>query len=92
MFLVLNNLRLRPNSENIFLPALMLIKSMIIFNKWNFFQEENLPDISVWQLVKFNSKEWLALSIGILMCAITGLTMPLFSVFYSQIFIVSQLE
>lgn len=53
----------------------------------NMSNEQDLPQVSVWQLVKFNSKEWLRLTVGIIACAVTGVVMPIFSIFYTEMFV-----
>lgn len=43
----------------------------------------------MWRLLKLNSPEWKALSIGFFGCVCTGVIMPTFAIFYGEIFGVS---
>ena len=46
----------------------------------------------MWRLLKLNSPEWKALSLGFFGCICTGAIMPVFSVFYGEVFHVSSVE
>lgn len=41
------------------------------------------------ELLKFNGREWPWLLMGFTGCALTGAIMPVFAVFYGQVFAVS---
>lgn len=48
---------------------------------------DELPHVGMWQMIKFNSKEWFTLSMGIIACAIYGSVVPSFSILYTQMFV-----
>jgi ABC-type multidrug transport system fused ATPase/permease subunit len=47
---------------------------------------------TMWRLLKLNSPEWKSLSLGILACACTGAIMPVFAIFYGEMFDTFQLS
>ncbi|XP_025418287.1 multidrug resistance protein 1-like [Sipha flava] len=49
-------------------------------------QKNEFDEIGMKELLKFNSKEWPWLVIGFTGCALTGAIMPVFAVFYGQVF------
>lgn len=46
----------------------------------------------MWRLLKLNSPEWKTLSLGIFGCMCTGAIMPVFAIFYGEMFDVSCIE
>jgi hypothetical protein len=46
----------------------------------------------MWRLLKLNSPEWKALSLGFFGCVCTGAIMPVFAIFYGEMFDVSYIE
>jgi hypothetical protein len=46
----------------------------------------------MWRLLKLNSPEWKALSLGFFSCMCTGVVMPVFAIFYGEMFNVSCIE
>lgn len=48
-----------------------------------------MPKVTIYQLLKMNSKEWSKFIIGIVNGVFCGVMMPIFTVLYSEIFKVS---
>jgi len=46
----------------------------------------------MWRLLKLNSPEWKNLSLGILTCVCTGAIVPVFAIFYGEMYDVSCIE
>jgi hypothetical protein len=46
----------------------------------------------MWRLLKLNSPEWKALSLGLFGFMCTGAIMPVFAIFYGEMFNVSSIE
>lgn len=46
----------------------------------------------MWRLLKLNSPEWKALSLGFFGCMCTGAIMPMFAIFYGEMFNVSYVK
>jgi hypothetical protein len=46
----------------------------------------------MWRLLKLNSPEWKALSLGLFGCMCIGAIMPVFAIFYGEMFDVSCIE
>ena len=47
-------------------------------------EDEDLPKVSFWELLKLNKEDWYLLLIGIVMSALVGSAFPLVSLLFSE--------
>ena len=47
-------------------------------------EDEDLPKVSFWELLKLNKEDWYLLLIGITMSALVGSMFPLVSILFSE--------
>lgn len=84
--------RISPKSRNRIPSVSSSIEQLTLAVEENFCHGAEGDASPMWRLLKLNSPEWKALSLGFFGCVCTGAIMPIFAIFYGEMFGTFQLS